>query len=404
MQHTYRTTVGTGTWTEDLSSLANDAQGGNLWGKTAVSGNTVHMISLTTPVALNGDLYNGLDGEPLYYRSTDGGITWDKTNVELPDISSENYLGFTADAYQIDAHDNTVAIVVGDISTDLLLFKSTDNGETWVKTILMQHPFPFFDDNTITDVNGDGVADSIEVSDGALAVLVDNNNMVHVCWGDMFIKNDIAGDGLFSYYPGLNSLIYWDETMSAPAAIPNLNALDLDGSGYLEFPDDGSGGILIGSFGFRGLTSYPSFGVDANNNIYITYSAALENSADQDGKALRHQYVAASTDDGQTWSDPMDVVSDEFAEGIYGSLSRDIDENVHLIYQRDYCAGTSLSGSPPGSTDPCNVGEQNDIVYIEMPVSDLGIQVGIPSINNLSGNLSCILIHPQELLLLTLAM
>jgi hypothetical protein len=258
MQHTSRATIGSGTWDEDLSSLSDDAVGGNLWSKIAVNGNTIHIISLTTPVANSGDLFNGMDGEPLYYRSTDGGATWDKTNVELPDISSENYIGFGGDSYQIDAHDNTVAIVIGSVSTDLLLFKSTDNGETWTKTVLLAHPFPFFDDNTITDVNGDGIADSIEVCDGALAVLVDNNDMVHVCWGDMFIKNDIAGDGLFSYYPGLNNLIYWDESMSAPAAIDNLVALDLDGSGYLEFPSDGAGGFLIGSYGFRGLTSYPS--------------------------------------------------------------------------------------------------------------------------------------------------
>jgi hypothetical protein len=82
------------------------------------------------------------------------------------------------------------------------------------------------------------------------------------------------------------------------------------------------------------------------------------------------------------------VVSDEFAEGMYGALSRTIDENVHLTYQRDYCAGVSTSGSPPGSTDPCNVGEENEIVYIEMPVGDLGITVGVPAINNVADHLS----------------
>jgi hypothetical protein len=368
MQHTYRATAGSGAWTEDLNSLANNAQNGNLWSKTAVNGNSIHSISLTTPVSNGGSLYNGMNGEPLYYRSTNGGSTWDKTNVELPDMNSQNYLGFIGDAYQIDAHNNTVAIVIGDYLTDLLLYKSTDNGETWTKTILMEHPFPLFDDNTITDVDGDGIADNIEVCDGALAVLVDNNDMVHVCWGDMIILNEVTGDGLYSYYPTTNALIYWDESMTAPVAIPNLGSLDLDGSGFLEFPDDGSGGILIGNYGFRGLASYPSFGIDAGNNIYLSYAAAVENSSDADAKAVRHTYVSASTNNGQTWATPIDVVGDLFTEGVYGCLSRTIDENLHLIYQRDFCAGVSTTG-----VDPCNVGEENEIVYIEMPVSDLGV-------------------------------
>lgn len=383
MQQTSRTATGTGTWTESLTNLANDAVGGNLWSKVATNGNNVHLISLTTPVANAGALYNGLNGTPMYYRSTDGGTTWDKTNVELPDITTENYVGFAGDAYQIDANGNTVAIVVGgSIANDVLLYKSTDNGDTWTKTIVYQHPYFKFTDDTITDTNGDGVADSIRISDGSFAVLVDNNGMVHIWWGDMFIVNDIVGDAAYGYY-FTNALIYWNESLPEPMTIENLGALDLDGSGFLEFPDDGSGGIAIGTFSFKGLVSYPSAAIDVNGNIYLSYMAAVENSSDGVGEAIRHIYVSVSKDNGETWGDPIDVVSDPFAEGAYATLARNVDDNLRLLYQRDYCAGISTS-----TFDPCNSGTVNEMVYVTMPVFDLGINVGAPTVSNGQANIT----------------
>lgn len=378
MQQTYRDAAGTGTWSESLTNLANDAVAGNLWSKVATNGNNVHVISMTTPVANAGTLYNGLNGDPMYYRSTDGGNTWDKTNVELPDINSENYIGFAGDAYQIDANGNTVAIVVGgSISNDVLMYKSTDNGDTWVKTIVYKHPYFKFTDDTITDTNHDGVADSIRISDGAFAILVDNSGMVHLWWGDMFILNDIVGDAAYSYY-FTNALMYWNETMTDATMIENLGSLDLDGSGYLEFND-------IGTFPFKGLASYPSAALDENGNIYLSYAAVVENSSDPDGKALRHIYVSASQDNGESWADPVDVVSDEFSEGAYASLARDVDDKVRLIYQKDFCAGVSTTS---GNPDPCNSGVENEMIYVELPVIDLGIDVGVPTLNNVNANLS----------------
>lgn len=368
MQQTIRPTTGTGTWAENLTALDNDATGGNLWSKVATNGNSVHLISLTTPVANGGALYENIDGMPLYYRSTDGGTTWDKTNVHLQDITSENYVAFSGDSYQIDANGNTVAIVVGgSFGNDVLLYKSTDNGENWTKTIIYKHPYFKFTDDTITDTNNDGTPDSMRVADGTFALLIDNDGMVHLWYGDMFILNDIAGDAAYSYY-FTNALMYWNETKTEPTMIENLGAQDLDGSGYLEFND-------IGTFAFKGLASYPSAGIDANGNLYLSYMALVENSSDGDGKSLRHIYVSASTDNGETWADPIDVVSDEFSEGAYSALARNVDDHVRLIYQRDFCAGISTSNQ-----DPCNTGQENEIVYVKLPVADLGINVGVQGV------------------------
>ncbi|HUM47706.1 MAG TPA: T9SS type A sorting domain-containing protein, partial [Chitinophagales bacterium] len=159
--------------------------------------------------------------------------------------------------------------------------------------------------------------------------------------------------------------------------------LDLDNSGALEFPDDGSGSIAIGTFSFKGLVSYPSAGIDINGNLYLSYMAAVENSSDGVGKAIRHIYVSASKDNGESWADPIDVVSDEFSEGAYASMARTVDDNLRLVYQRDFNAGISTS-----TYDPANNGQENEIVYVQMPVSDLGIDVGVATINNVDAGIS----------------
>ncbi|MBA3647657.1 MAG: T9SS type A sorting domain-containing protein [Chitinophagales bacterium] len=373
---------GMGEWITNTTALESPATSGDLWAKTAVWGENFHVISLTTPVISGGTTYNGLDGALLYDRSTDGGVTWDATNVLLPDEDTAHYDGFNGDSYQIDARGNTVAIVTGDISYDVILWKSMDNGSTWTKTIILQHPFPFFTDDTITDINGDGNADSIEVCDGSLSVLIDDQNMVHVWWGDAFILNDVAGDALYSYYPGINSIMYWNESFgeNAPAAI--TGALDLNGNDTLDLPiDDLSGQLLIGQFGFSSLATMPNAGIDSNGNIYLAYSAAVENSTDLVGKAIRHTYVIVTKDHGQTWGDSViDVVDDITQEGVYASIARYVDDKVHIVYQKDFCAGISGLFIATNDPDPCNDNELNSIAYVEFPVSDLGVSVGIPSI------------------------
>ena len=50
-----------------------------------VDGNTIHMIALTEPAGgtWTGDTVNGLSGALLYYRSQDGGDSWDITDMQL---------------------------------------------------------------------------------------------------------------------------------------------------------------------------------------------------------------------------------------------------------------------------------------------------------------------------------
>ena len=83
-----RRTQGTIQWVE--STIPSTAPFGLLWPQIAVSGNTIHLIAATTPPQNGGGTYLGLNPALLYFRSLDGGITWD--------ILDRHCLLYTSDA------------------------------------------------------------------------------------------------------------------------------------------------------------------------------------------------------------------------------------------------------------------------------------------------------------------
>ena len=73
----------------------------------------VYVILQYHTVAANGGmLHNNQDGALLYYRSQDGGNSWDAGYingfVELD--SSANFPGFDGDSYAIHARGNTISL------------------------------------------------------------------------------------------------------------------------------------------------------------------------------------------------------------------------------------------------------------------------------------------------------
>ena len=374
-----RTTAGTGTWNESTTALTSPIAGGNWWPRLAIGGTnneTVHVISITYPVASGGQIYQGLDGALLYSRSQDGGATWDIIHGNLPQTDTTNFLGFGGDGYAIEARGNTVAIVAGDENNDLILLKSTDNGTNWSRTLIDSFPIQKWDPETmISDVNGDAVADTIDSHDGCYAVGIAPDGTVHVFWGAYRLLQETPQAG-WSYFPGTDGLFYWNETMGEPTG-PGTNgvivagALDLNNNQTLDVTDWGTY--------YNSLTSFPnvSWGGSSGSTMVLTYSSLVEGTDDGGGKSYRHVYLTTSNDNGQTWTTPYDIIPDvepnnaNFTEGAYPDLAAMMDGNVHLLFQKDFNPGYGVppsSGTPP---DPNNQGQTNDMVYYTIPVSEL---------------------------------
>lgn len=345
-----RTTAGSGSWT--AGSLPPIGPPEVLWGRTCAggsNGNSLHSIAISLPTANGGTLYNGLNGCPLYYRSEDAGASYNISGIQLTGVDSNSYKGWSADAYSIDAKGSTIAITHGQITEDWAMWKSTDNGSTWTKTIILDFPFTKYDDVTsITDVDGDGIADTVITSDHKVAVLVDNNGMVH-CWsGVMKILDDDPASAL-GLFPTTNGLMYWNESMGSNPPVVIAAAPDLDGDGeVLSFATDG-----VPRYGNGGFASMPDAAIDPNGEIVVSFASPIElTSSGVPGYdfSYRNSFLIKSVDNGATWGDPLRIDPSDFDEKVFTTLSRDIVNGcVDVMWMQDGLPG--LAVQPPVTGD-----------------------------------------------------
>lgn len=358
-----------GTWTEkNLGTLTEPI--GVLWPRSTVGGpdrNTFHAIALTTPVALDGAIHKGMDGHILYYRSLDGGETFDKIDVVLPGADSTNYLTLGGDNYAIHANGNTVAVLVMGGWGDTKVIKSEDNGETWTEHIVNEFPLPEPYDIVAGYDKTEWPNDTFDTSDGAGNVLVDGNGKVHVVYSAVTVFDDAFGNTESFFFPADNSINYWNEDMGDGNKIIIGGYFDENGNDSIDIAND-----AYGNYG-QGLASYPSMGMDASGNIFVVYSAVTESYSNPDANPglqhFRRLYVQGSTDGGTTWNDPVGIINPDFAddffyqyfEAVFPSMANLVDDHLHIVYQLDFEPGLALNGDMDAVSD-------NFIQYTKIPV------------------------------------
>ena len=358
-----RTTIGSGPWT--LGAASNTPQ---VWNRMAIggaNGQTIHHISLYDP--FGGPWTNGVQGQLLYWRSQDGGTTYDIQEMAIPGLDETNFTGFSGDSYHIAAKGDTVAVVYfGDLNPTIMA-KSTDNGTTWTTTQLI-NVFPAgvtYDASSanttgttigISDVNGDGVADTVTASDGAGWVLLDHDGMAHVFFGAMDYLDETPADDTWSYFPGTNGMLYWNENFGDRGPVAIGGALDIDGSGVLDI-------VGIATY-YQSLSAFPSAGIADDGCIYVSYSAVVEN-MDQGSQNYRHIYIVKSCDNGCSWTAPIDVTPGTgFEENVYCSMAHDVDANINIVWMQDFEPGIAVNGDMDAYVS-------NDILHSSIPVGDI---------------------------------
>ena len=371
--HMVRRDVGTGTWEDsDLPNYATFEDGstvGNLWPRAAVGGlndEIIHVICISTPIANGGLEYQGQDGCLLYYRSLDYGDTWEMTT--FPELDTTHFINMSADAYSIHAEGGKVAFAVFNDLQDSFIMVSDDAGDTWDYNILADFPVDLYTidsglpDSLGYDFDGDGIFAEYLNSDGAGDVHVDVNGTVHCVFGAMYYADTDTVDGNFSYFPGTNGLQYWREDFGADSSVTIAYAYDIDESGTLDLEDE------IAAY-FVNLAGIPSMGSDDNGNLYVSYSAIMENYS-SGTQNYRHVYLVNSEDNGDTWNteDACDLTPDidfDGYESIFASMSPRLTDHIELTYQRDFEPGLHIRGDE----DPLDL---NDIVHLRVPIADLG--------------------------------
>lgn len=383
-----RRPAGTAAWTESFLDLPLGV--GCLWPHLIVGGAdgmTVHVIAITTPVGNGGMVYQGINGHVLYWRSTDGGLTWDKKFVKIPGLDSGQYTAIGADEYAIDANGEIVAVSVFSAWNDLLVFKSFDNGETWETITALDFPDALenYEGAAGQTYSADDVGDpdpnapdplAVFTNDGWGNILVDNNGEVHLFYGRMYVIDNDPAAGT-SYYPGINGLAHWKESFGADTYQIIGAALDYDDDGVLNISSINEIAPYFGS-----LSTQPSSGIDAEGNIYVGYSAVHELYRSTGEQLFRHIYVVASKNNGDDWGDPLDLIDEPFisepelipfVESVFPMLPRHLGSNdIGVFYQQDYEPGISTLGETHPYAD-------NFMLWLDVPRSAIPGLVGTQS-------------------------
>lgn len=336
---------GTGAWTESDHSGPAGAEG-LTWPRVAASGDNNQYVHV---VANTYDPYMGQTSGILYWRSDDGGLSWGTQNEFLPGTDINSYLEIGADEYVWASRGNTIALLVASAWHDLFMLKSDDNGETWNKTVIWEHPYPFFDFNVT-------IADTFYCVDNSAAIALDATGKAHVVFGINKVSHLEVGTS-YSYYPYVDGIGYWNEDRPVfsnnPMALnpfgfdgseleDNVSLIgwtqDVDGNGQLDFIDQPLAYRSIG------VSTMPTIHVDDAGQVFVGWSSTTEG-FDNGTLNYKHVWVRTSPDYGVTWGEFHDLTGDIFHifdECIYPLWANTSDDFVYLVYNADNEPGLAL--------------------------------------------------------------
>ncbi len=370
-----RPVKGTGAWTQ---TAIPKAAGNVLWPRICTSGNTIHILANDNDTNI---VLNGMKAPTYYYRSQDGGATWDINQVVPAGL--ETYTsGFGGDQYAwAKPQGNTIAFVIGEQYSDIVLMKSTDAGTTWTKTIVFDNPIPSESLSSMTFPS----TDTAYVSDGHLAVELDPSGNAHVVFGTTRMLW-AAADGSYNYFPVVNGLCMWNEGDPTISGLNGLNTDDLYNQGKLVawvqdrngdnvvFDNYVSGTTIFAHYGTAAPVSLPQISIDSNGDIFIVYTSAVEDQLDATSNCYYNhlwgrKYSAALGQWGLfrelTPGNPGDY---DYTEQTFPSLSKTMDNLLHIIYMYDLIAGAYVE---PFASPGTIAGSQNVIMYLTLDKSDL---------------------------------
>jgi hypothetical protein len=347
-----------------------------IWGRTGNSGDTIHLICAYTDSAAPGEsrppVINGVRGPMVYSRSLDGGETWDQQHVVLPGYDSTIFLAGSADNYAMDVRGNHVAIATSAALSGVLVWKSDDAGETWRRYFADSFPYAPFTGKKF-------MVDTPFTSDGTVDVLIDFDGKVHAFWGLTRVLDEDTSDESYSFFPGYQGLVYWNENMASGenVLIAGGGSFDRDGDGInailaantnaLREGNVPAGLATVARLGNTSLLRQPSAAIDANNRIFVTFSIPIEGDESFLSANFRDIGIVHSVNGGSTWEEPQNITQFYQMEDDFACIAREVDDFIHVMWQQDDIPGTNLqNNSILMSNHEVNL---NSIYYTAIPVS-----------------------------------
>ena len=404
------------------------------WPSVMTSGpnrDIIHVVATCYTNNLEGDNAN-INDALIYFRSTDGGQTWDKENVVLPYLSADYTLDLTSNcAYWMETtEDNCLALVINNAWSDGFVLCSYDDGETWEQKMFYKHPGP------LNNVNSDSAwyfyprwTSAQWKSNGKLAM----------AYSFMATTGDV-GSG--SYYPTLGGVSFWAEDMYYHSdSMPeygfdanNPNAPELGKCGFImdstyiyydiyaswPFFSDGTHyyGMLPEYIGYisplyddgfwqdpygddltefnlvssesrqhgaynSGICDFPVLcRVPGSDDFVAVWSSLDENHKDGSDKYFYHLFASYSPDGGESWTNMLNLEAGDdywvysYSEMVYPQAAI-VGDQLIIAVQQDEDAGTYVQSD---ETDPTN----NFYTGYVFDLNELfpGVGVNVPEVSH----------------------
>ncbi len=324
-----RETKGVGEWEEVELHGPNGIS--LVWHSMITSGDEneyIHILALTYDAP-----YMGQGNALLYYRSSDGGDTWEIDGEIIDGLGEDYFLDIGSLSYAwANPMGSTIAFTYGFDEFGGRIFKSDDHGDSWEMIDVFTTPFTNYDHPEESVVFGCGI--------GTSSVALDSDGMAHVVFARM---NKIFVAGSASYYPFTDGLIYWNENMEVldTTIISSYTLEFLDEGGYLIGWLDESLEIPEGQPNYaNALWGFPQISIDAENNLFVATSTITEHNFIEFN--YRRIFVNSSFNGGLSWEGQVDVTDDNnfiFSECAFPAMAPVIGDKVHIVFQRDDLPG-----------------------------------------------------------------
>jgi len=311
----YREKHGEGEWTQYLLKGPNLTPTVTkiLWPTVCAVGNTIHMVCLTDTEYE----FNGYPGYPIYYRSKDGGKTWENFKTFegiIPATDFENV--FTGDDYVITAKGDHVVIAYA--NSRAVYLESKDGGNTWKRVVVY--------DNNWSWVSTDKQIGPLMAA-STIAVAIDDNDQVHIAFGSQMRRRDVGTQSWhYSSYPALCGMYTWkeghplmkEEDMGIIYDFTNEEFIELNYdklSNFMDAPDllgfdqfywwlpfDPLNQI-VDNYSNVGYISHPRL-IATGGKVYLSYSSIIEQPmlCPESGEFHRGVFLTVSHDNGETYN------------------------------------------------------------------------------------------------------
>jgi len=344
---------------------------------TGANRDIIHVIA--TASSTSNLILDGVTDPLIYFRSTDGGQTWDKQNVILPYMDAEYSVDWTSNCahWMETTEDNRLTLVVNNAWSDGFVLYSDDNGETWERKVFYSHP----------NIHGVDTSEWFFYPRYVSALWAGDQLKLAYEW------NGSTGDpGAGSYYPGIGGVAFWGDNLVYPEYGAGISAIegnlvpgehfvmdtaylyqDLYGSmwwwsdanhemmpeymGYLTtLTDEGNfepyweatemnfvvgEGTNLGEHGKynQGICAWPVLcKVPGSDDLVAVWSALDENCKDGSNMWYYHIFANYSTDGGMTWgNETMD-----YMVALCGGDDYWMYENSEMVYPQAAIVGDQL--------------------------------------------------------------